>query len=91
MIDQIGITTDGRRLIGGIWAFRETHGLPLDMICMLLRDKGWQPSWTHLYDDMVASGVKDPMAQIIEAANAIGQKEPVQAGLTLYVESKSNE
>lgn len=58
LITQIGETTDNKTVVAGVWAFYETHGLPLDVILSLCIQKNWMPCWTSLYKDMLSAGMK---------------------------------
>lgn len=54
---QIGITTEGKPVMSGIFAFYETHGIPLEIIFMSFIEKELVPSWIDLYKDMRLSGI----------------------------------
>jgi hypothetical protein len=58
IIFAIGETTDGKVLVAGVFAFYETHGLPLDVILSLCIQKNWMPCWMTLYKDMLKAGMK---------------------------------
>lgn len=51
-------TTDGKPVVDGIWAFYETHGLPMDIIFDACLRKGWVPDWVLLYKQMRSSGME---------------------------------
>lgn len=54
----VGETTDGRKLVDGVWAMYETHGLPLDVIFDVLIQKESIPDWIALYKQMRESGMQ---------------------------------
>ncbi len=54
---QVGITTDGKPVMSGIFSFYETHGIPLEIIFMSFIEKELIPSWIDLYKDMRLSGM----------------------------------
>lgn len=54
----IGETTDGKKVVDGIWKTFETHGLPLDIIFTLCIRKEWMPDWIELYKQMRHSGME---------------------------------
>ena len=54
----VGETTDGKKLVDGIWAMYETHGLPLDVIFDVLIKKESVPDWIALYKQMLQSGMQ---------------------------------
>lgn len=53
-----GETSNGKKLVDGVWAMYETHGLPLDIIFDLCIRKEWMPDWIELYKQMLSSGMK---------------------------------
>lgn len=57
-IYQVGETTDGKKLVDGVWAMYETHGLPLDVIFDVLIKKESIPDWIALYKQMRQSGMQ---------------------------------
>ncbi len=69
MLFQTGVTTDRKPVIGGTFAFYETHGIPFSVICLNFMDKGWMPDWIHFYKCASDSGMKHDriMSMINEA------------------------
>jgi len=57
-ITIVGETSDGKKLVDGIWKLFESHGLPLDTIFTICISKNYMPDWISLYIQMVASGMK---------------------------------
>jgi hypothetical protein len=58
MFTQVGVTKDGLRLFSGVYKFFETHGMPLDELLQILKDRSTMPSWLHFYDEARAAGMK---------------------------------
>lgn len=58
MFTQVGNTEDGTPVFSGIYKFFETHGMPLDELLMLLKERSTLPSWLHFYDEARAAGMK---------------------------------
>lgn len=58
MIKQIGITTDERAVMGGVFRFAETYGLPLDMIFLLMDERNMIPCWVSFYQEAAKAGMK---------------------------------
>lgn len=64
-----GATPEGILVVRGVYAFFETHGLPLsDMIGILWNDHKMLPSWVDLAIDMIRAGRSTDTA--IEAITA---------------------
>jgi len=57
-INQIGITSDNKKAVAGIWKTFETHGIPLDIIFTICMRKESVPDWILLYNEMKLSGMK---------------------------------
>jgi len=56
-LTMAGKTPEGGLVIGNVFAFYETHGLPLsDILFRLWNDNGCLPDWIGLVDDLVRSG-----------------------------------
>jgi len=71
LLFERGHTSEGLIVWGGVYAFFETHGLPLGDILFELWAKGGIPDWGLLVKDMVAAG--RPFARSIETiSSAIG-------------------
>lgn len=52
-----GRTESGAIVVGGVYAFFETHGVPLsDIIASLRRDHNMMPDWTDLVLAMMTAG-----------------------------------
>jgi hypothetical protein len=58
MIDIIGKTTDGKKVIGGMFKFFETEGIPFDIIFDILKQNNSIPDWIGLYKEAVNAGMK---------------------------------
>lgn len=64
-----GQTRSGHTVVGGVYAFFETHGLPLsDTLAALWRDHQMLPDWLDLVRSMSTAG--RPLARAIEAVSA---------------------
>ena len=87
LLHQVGVTPEGRQVMGGVYAFYETHGLPLDDILAGLWDRGAVPDWLALVRDMVDAG--RPLDRAFEAVRTAANdacyppeaREAIQAGL----------
>lgn len=65
----VGKTPEGGLIIGNVFAFYETHGLPLsDILFRLWCNDGCLPDWVGLVNDMVKSG--RPLDRTIETISA---------------------
>lgn len=58
IIYQVGITTDNKIVVNGIWKMFETHGVPLDIIFAICMQRQLVPDWVSLYRQMLDSGMK---------------------------------
>jgi hypothetical protein len=58
LLNVTGKTTDGKKVVGGVYRFYETHGLPLNIIFQILLDQGSVPDWLDIYDAALAAGMK---------------------------------
>ena len=57
MLIQTGVDPDGRRVFSGVYAFFETHGLPLDLVLAWLWDHDEAVAdWDELLRSMVTAG-----------------------------------
>lgn len=57
MLRIVGITTDGKTVVSGVFRFHETEGLPLDILFEALRMKDAQPDWTSFYREALSAGM----------------------------------
>lgn len=76
-IYQVGLTTDNKIVVDGIWDMYETHGLPMDIILDLCLRKNWVPDWIALHKSMIASGMEHSriLSKLEEAINDSFGKE----------------
>lgn len=58
MFTQVGVTNDDTKVFSGVFKFFETHGMPLDELLQLLKERNHLPSWLHFYDEARAAGMK---------------------------------
>lgn len=58
MFTQVGVTGEGKPVYAGLYRFFETHGIPLDVLLQLFRDRGLVPSWLHFYDEARVAGME---------------------------------
>ena len=69
LLVQVGVDPNGIAVYAGVFAFYETHGLPLDLILAQLWDRGMVPDWQDLLVSMVRAGrPKDRAVEAILAA-----------------------
>ncbi len=58
LIHIVGYTEANETVVGGLWKIYETHGLPLDIIFDVCKQRNWIPGWIDLYEDMKKSGME---------------------------------
>jgi hypothetical protein len=54
----VGKTETGVEIVEGVYRYFETHGIPLDILFSVLRDRNRMPSWLQFYDEARAGGMK---------------------------------
>ena len=54
----VGQTPEGVLMVGGTYKFFETHGVPLDVLFGLLKERNRMPSWVHFYLEARDAGMK---------------------------------
>jgi hypothetical protein len=54
----VGMTTDGHRVVAGVFKLYDTAGLPLDVLFSELREHDILPSWLHFCRDALNAGWK---------------------------------
>lgn len=54
----VGNTAAGVPVLAGVYRFFETHGLPLDVVLTVLRERGALPCWCSFYREAAAAGMK---------------------------------
>ena len=52
----MGRTVDGKPVVGGVFPFVDTIGLPLDLIVEVLQDRGYVVGWEDFTQDALAHG-----------------------------------
>jgi hypothetical protein len=52
-----GLTTDGKKVVGGIFSFCETYGVSLDVVLEEIRNAGYMPDWCDLYLECLRAGI----------------------------------
>lgn len=58
MIHRTGTTPEGHPVYGGVFRFYETHGLPLDVVFDLIKQRGGYVDWLDYYLDARKAGMK---------------------------------
>lgn len=53
----VGQTQDGLLVIGGVYEFFSTYGLPVDIIATVFREKHLVVAWDSFYQEAAAHGV----------------------------------
>jgi hypothetical protein len=76
-LTQSGVTLDSKPIISGIYQTFETHGIPLEIILSILKDKDAIPNWIDLYKDCRLAGIKHDrvLSRLEEAINDSYGKE----------------
>ena len=86
MLTQTGVTSEGKKVVSGVYRCFETLGVPLDVLLSILADEFVIPDWLALFDEAVGAGMKPGrvFAKIEEAAaDAYGADFCVQVMLRL--------
>lgn len=55
---QVGITSDNKPVISGIYKTYETCGISFDVILSLCLSKGWMLDWILLYKECLDGGIE---------------------------------
>ncbi len=55
---QTGLSLDNKLIIGNVFRFHETHGIPLDILFNCLIDRNSIPDWISFYNEAVAAGMQ---------------------------------
>lgn len=58
MFTVVGQTQDGKTVYANVYQFFETHGMPLDILFGMLRDRGSLPCWVSFHREACAAGMK---------------------------------
>ncbi len=58
LIRQVGVTTEGKPVVAGIYRFCETVGLPLVDALFVLDQQGQVPCWESYYKEALDAGMK---------------------------------
>lgn len=65
----MGRTTDGRLVVGGVYRFYETEGLPLDVLLEHLQDHQMIPDWQAFVREAILAGMRfDRVVSWLDAA-----------------------
>lgn len=67
LLKQCGVAENGKPVFEGLFRFRETHGLPLEVVIAEVVKSGGVVGWLELHDEMVAAGVRSPFSVIDDA------------------------
>ena len=59
MLKQVGITTEGKKVMSGAFDLFSTKGLPLSVSFQLMKDDGMTPSPIHFIDSARENGWND--------------------------------
>lgn len=57
IMEQIGISTDGKEVVQGVGKLYFEQGTPLSIIFDKLQENNLLPSWNHLYQEMKDNGM----------------------------------
>jgi alanyl-tRNA synthetase len=71
LINFVGETSDGKKVISGVFRLFETHGLPLSDILSILKQRDYIIDWFDFYQDALSAGMKHDsvIAKLNEAIN----------------------
>jgi hypothetical protein len=58
IISLVGITTDNKALIDGVWKAHDTYGIPLEILFEVCVKNNWMPDWMLLHQQMLFSGIQ---------------------------------
>jgi hypothetical protein len=56
-LPEVGLTTDGRLVVAGVFRFCETYGVPLDVVLDLLRQQRIVPCWMSYFREARLAGM----------------------------------
>lgn len=71
----VGNTAVGVPVLAGVYRFFETHGLPLDVVLSVVKERGALPCWVSFVREALAAGMRfeRALAKLDEAiADAYG-------------------
>ena len=58
MFMVVGRTEDGKTVYAEVYKFYETHGMPLDILFAMIRDKNAIPCWMSFHREAKSAGMK---------------------------------
>ena len=58
ILNIVGKTTNNKLVISGVIRFKETYGLPLDVIFQVLKNNGFAISWFDLIKEAMQTWIK---------------------------------
>jgi alanyl-tRNA synthetase len=58
LLKQVAVTTDGKKVLSGLYKFYETVGLPLDVLLHCFQEKNALPDWVDFYTSALAAGME---------------------------------
>lgn len=70
LLRQVGTQEDGTVVLGGVYKFFETHGIPLPDLLSILAERRAMPCWPSFLEEARAAGMKDDrvLSRVEEAA-----------------------
>ena len=69
ILKKLGVSHDGKIVVGNLYKFYSTHGVPLEDIIWLCYEHGFRVSWSHLIIEMASAGMKDPVEKLARAVS----------------------
>jgi alanyl-tRNA synthetase len=58
VLTRVGQTAEGKTVYARVYKFFETHGMPLDTLLGILREKNVIPCWVSFHREARAAGMK---------------------------------
>lgn len=55
-MDVVGLTSDNKKVVNGIFRLFDSTGLPLDVVFSMCEEKNIIPSWIDFYNDAIKQG-----------------------------------
>jgi hypothetical protein len=57
MFEIVGYTVEGSPVVSGIFRFVETHGLPLEIVLDIFRERAFMPCWMSFHREATKAGM----------------------------------
>lgn len=71
-IKVVGVTTDGRPVVGGLFPLVSSEGIPLEVVIQQLDKEGRVPDWYGFWKDAMSSGW-NPGSTVTKIESSVGE------------------